>query len=200
MTSGARFLRSSSGQVRSAAPAPLSAMAALARRARLAAGLSAGVAVAAALPALAGVAALNARCSSPASRPMPPGPGCTWYLRHPVAALNAVFLVNAVLGFWLLGLLQRSTWVRRLAGPKHPGLGSRPAPGVPHRLMCASAMSRRCVRGPQLIDLYWTIIPPLVCSFYAAHPAASSDRLRATACVALVAVWGTRLTHSYLRR
>ncbi|KAK9804852.1 hypothetical protein WJX72_008714 [[Myrmecia] bisecta] len=51
-----------------------------------------------------------------------------------------------------------------------------------------------------LIDIYWTIIPPLIAHFYRAHPAATYQTLRSVVCLALTWVWSIRLTHSYLRR
>ena len=61
-----------------------------------------------------------------------------------------------------------------------------------------------------LIDIFWTIIPPLMHHFYSLHPSShyppftsplsSSAALRSYITLALVYVWAVRLTHSYLRR
>lgn len=53
---------------------------------------------------------------------------------------------------------------------------------------------------PQLIDPYWTIIPPLVGGFYQSHPLAQADAVRSLVCMVLLCVWAARLTHSYFRR
>ena len=53
---------------------------------------------------------------------------------------------------------------------------------------------------PQLIDPYWTIIPPLVGWFYQSHPLAQADAMRSLVCLALLCIWAARLTHSYFRR
>ena len=52
-----------------------------------------------------------------------------------------------------------------------------------------------------LIDPYWTILPPMICHFYRAHPCAESPSpLRGSVSLALVWLWSVRLTHSYFRR
>ena len=61
-----------------------------------------------------------------------------------------------------------------------------------------------------LIDIFWTIIPPLMHHFYSFHPSShyppltsplsSSAALRSYITLVLVYVWAARLTHSYLRR
>ena len=61
--------------------------------------------------------------------------------------------------------------------------------------------SRPCTPlPPQLIDPYWTIIPPLVGWFYQSHPLAQADAMRSLVCLALLCIWAARLTHSYFRR
>jgi steroid 5-alpha reductase family enzyme len=51
-----------------------------------------------------------------------------------------------------------------------------------------------------LIDLYWTLLVPLVTLFYRLHPRATFDPLRSYVSMVLVATWSIRLTHNYLRR
>jgi steroid 5-alpha reductase family enzyme len=51
-----------------------------------------------------------------------------------------------------------------------------------------------------LIDIYWTIIPPLIAHYYASLPYARSLPLRSTLSFLLVYCWSVRLTHSYFRR
>ena len=61
-----------------------------------------------------------------------------------------------------------------------------------------------------LIDIFWTLIPPLLHHLYSTHPhslyppltppLSSQPALRSYITLALVYVWAVRLTHSYLRR
>lgn len=51
-----------------------------------------------------------------------------------------------------------------------------------------------------LIDLYWTVLPPLIAVFYGLHPDAAPEPRRAAAACVLLGVWSVRLTHNYLRR
>ena len=98
--------------------------------------------------------------------------GCSLSTQHPLLLANVLLALNMDVYLWLLGLLQRSTW---------------------------------------LIDIFWTLIPPLMLHFYALHPAAlhaspaSPDayrhaRLRTLLTLVLTYAWAARLTHSYLRR
>lgn len=36
---------------------------------------------------------------------------CRLYLRHPISYVNAVFFLNVCVLFWLISLVQRSTWL-----------------------------------------------------------------------------------------
>ncbi|XP_078447925.1 3-oxo-5-alpha-steroid 4-dehydrogenase (DUF1295) [Wolffia australiana] len=51
-----------------------------------------------------------------------------------------------------------------------------------------------------LIDLYWTVIPPMLAGYYAFFPLAVSDPVRSAVVIALTCLWSIRLTHSYFRR
>ena len=61
-----------------------------------------------------------------------------------------------------------------------------------------------------LIDIFWTLIPPLLHHYYSIHPSShyppltspfsSSPALRSYLTLLLVYAWAARLTHSYLRR
>ncbi|GIQ81730.1 protein of unknown function DUF1295 [Kipferlia bialata] len=61
-----------------------------------------------------------------------------------------------------------------------------------------------------LMDLSWTLIPPLVSLFYSSHPLAarhidmdgsgSVSNMRSTVAFGLVCLWSARLTYNYLRR
>jgi len=55
-------------------------------------------------------------------------------------------------------------------------------------------------RSCWLIDLYWTLVPPLSFAFFAAHPAADGDPHRIQLVLGLVLIWSFRLTFNYLRR
>jgi len=68
--------------------------------------------------------------------------------------------------------------------------------GVCLLLWAISLVQRSC----WLIDLYWTLVPPLAFGFFAAHPAATSQPPRASLVLALVLIWSLRLTYNYLRR
>lgn len=52
-----------------------------------------------------------------------------------------------------------------------------------------------------LIDPYWTLLPPLIYTFYATHAhAPHPTSARQLAIPAMLALWSLRLTHSYFRR
>ena len=89
------------------------------------------------------------------------GSFCDFALQHPVAMVNALFFINVCVIFWIISLVQRSTW---------------------------------------LIDPYWTIIPILIAHFYATHPLAEADPIRSELVLAIVWIWGVRLTVNYFRR
>ncbi len=55
-------------------------------------------------------------------------------------------------------------------------------------------------RSCWLIDLYWTLVPPLAFVFFGAHPAAQGDPLRLQLVRGLLLIWSFRLTYNYLRR
>jgi steroid 5-alpha reductase family enzyme len=58
-----------------------------------------------------------------------------------------------------------------------------------------------CPQGSTwLIDLYWTLAPPMLAAFYLTHPLASSPTGRQVVATLLLTVWSLHLTHSYLRR
>jgi len=52
----------------------------------------------------------------------------------------------------------------------------------------------------QLIDPYWTLLPPFIAVAYASHPAAHPLGLRFAAAFSLLLFWSQRLTRSYFRR
>lgn len=52
----------------------------------------------------------------------------------------------------------------------------------------------------QLIDPYWTLIPPLIGLFYYGHPDAVANPARSALTMVLLLVWSARLTYSYFRR
>lgn len=52
----------------------------------------------------------------------------------------------------------------------------------------------------QLIDPYWTILPPLIGASYLSHPDAAPCGGRCRVAMALIVLWSIRLTHSYFRR
>jgi steroid 5-alpha reductase family enzyme len=51
-----------------------------------------------------------------------------------------------------------------------------------------------------LIDPYWTIIPPLIGHYFAAHTAAVADPWRSQVALAVTWLWSARLTYNYFRR
>jgi hypothetical protein len=125
---------------------------------------------------------------------------------RPLLAVNVVFMLNVCVLFWLISLVQRSTWVGAAGGPAHgapcpappcPPRPVRPRPALP---AYPALPTPPCPPPPQLIDPYWTLLPPLVCLWYEGHPAAVSDRLRGAVASFLVWLWSFRLTHSYFRR
>lgn len=84
----------------------------------------------------------------------------------PILTANLIYFLNVSVGFWVVGLVQRSFW---------------------------------------LIDPYWTIIPVLVAYFYRLHPMSIvsqglNSSPRPNVVLALIWIWGARLTHSYFRR
>ena len=52
----------------------------------------------------------------------------------------------------------------------------------------------------QLIDPYWTLIPPLIGAAYITHPSCNGNTVRIRRLSILIAFWSWRLTHSYFRR
>uniref|UniRef100_A0A7N0ZW95 Steroid 5-alpha reductase C-terminal domain-containing protein n=1 Tax=Kalanchoe fedtschenkoi TaxID=63787 RepID=A0A7N0ZW95_KALFE len=51
-----------------------------------------------------------------------------------------------------------------------------------------------------MIDPYWTVIPVMLCHFFANHPSATYNWWRSWIVTLLTWVWSFRLTHNYFRR
>lgn len=110
---------------------------------------------------------------------------CTWTSDNPIVGINILFFLNVDVGFWLLSLVQDSTWLIDPYWCIHAavsGLGRRyPSP--------LYAVCRR------------TLIPPLIAHFYRAHPKMGRhDPSRSLLTLVLVWAWALRLTHNYFRR
>ncbi len=110
----------------------------------------------------------------------------------PLLAVNVVFFLNVNVLFWLISLLQGSTWVStaRKCRTCTCSTAFLPTPGPNGKLPLR----------PQLIDPFWTIIPVLIGLFYEYHPDASADNVRSAVVMFLLYAWSIRLTHSYFRR
>ena len=48
-------------------------------------------------------------------------PSCQGWQKHPVAAVNSLLLWNLCMVFWVLSLLQSSTWVSAVVAQAHRG-------------------------------------------------------------------------------
>jgi hypothetical protein len=111
---------------------------------------------------------------------------CNIGLQQPLIFVNIVFFLCICINFWLISLLQGSTW---LIG-KETHL----------RTWIDTCSSRHPHTLRLLVDPYWTLIPPMIAVFYHFHPSADGDINRRIIAMVLTFVWAIRLTHSYLRR
>ena len=114
-------------------------------------------------------------------------PSCYTWQHHPVATVNSLLIWNVCFLFWVLSVVQASTWV---------GLSTSWLLKRLEYISSGFCAKELCL---QLVDPYWTLIPALIEAYYASHPTAA-DTSRAKCAAALIAVWSLRLSHSYIRR
>jgi steroid 5-alpha reductase family enzyme len=108
---------------------------------------------------------------------------CEWTSESPIIGVNILFFLNVDVGFWLLSLVQNSTWLID-----------------PYWCVLTALAGQR--PGSDVVGwLRRTLIPPLIAHFYRSHPQlAQHNPNRSLLALALVWAWALRLTHNYFRR
>ena len=110
---------------------------------------------------------------------------CRVGLFHPIAFVNIVMFFLVCVLFWLISLVQRSTWL----------IGTSIVAFFSWISICNYRHPILYLFSTFLIffaDPYWTIIPPLIASFYHFHPMAQGEHNRATLSFWLTLLWSVR--------
>lgn len=94
---------------------------------------------------------------------------CTLAIQRPLIYANAVFFINVCCLFWIISLIQNSTWlIGKNFDPRY--------------------LQVKCL---SFSDPYWTFVPPLLAAYYALHPHAVKNA-RVVLTVVLILIWSIR--------
>ena len=118
---------------------------------------------------------------------------CRVGLFHPIAFVNIVMFFLVCVLFWLISLVQKSTWLIGTSIVVYLFMKEQ-MPLTPSHYLSLLFFQRFQIFFFLIFfaDPYWTIIPPLIASFYHFHPMAQGEHNRATLSFWLTLLWSVR--------